>query len=232
MPVARLSAANECEHVLEALVLEEGSASCPAFRHVLNACRYRNASIAADLPHLVARLHEAPGVVELVHQHALVPDAQDFIADAAAAFTVERLYIADLISAAGRPPGTPNEAATVAASRDQRRVLSLIGASERPGCGLGATIALLLDWPSIRQALDAASKPLGVPPPRCALPVAGEIKEMLALVDLASLPQRNIVFGARQLLAQHCSLWDIAEARADARRHADHPPEDDQPFAS
>ena len=65
--------------------------------------------------------------------------------------------------------------------------------------------------------LDRAAARVGLEVPQCALPDAGSIAE--ALEDAAAAPgaERAIRFGAEQLLLQHRALFDLLEARCEAR---------------
>jgi hypothetical protein len=230
--VARSLAANDCEGFPDALVLLEGSAAQPAYRDLMKACRAPSTGVAADVPHLVASLHGSPALLDIVNRAAVMAEAAGWIVHACAAFTIERQFLTELIVAAGPPPSTPQEAQTLAAIRDARRVLSLLGGSERQGCALGAVIALLLDWPAIRSMLDVTARPLGVAVPPCLLPGSAEIEALLLRLSPDADLERKLTFGARQLLAQHRALWSIAQSRADARRHMDPPYRTDQSLAS
>lgn len=230
--MGRSLAANDSGGFPDALVLLEGSAAQPAFRDLMKACRSPSTGVAADMPHLVASLHGAPALLDIVNRSAVVAEAAGWVAHACAAFTIERQFLTELIVAAGPPPGTPDEARTLAAIRDGRRVLAMLGASEREGCALGAAIALLLDWPVIREVLDVAARPLGVQVPRCQMPGDAEIHALLARLAPTADLERKLTFGARQLLAQHRALWSVVQARYDARRAVDPGYRADQPLAS
>ena len=78
-------------------------------------------------------------------------------------------------------------------------------------------MALVLDWSAIRRCLDSAARRLGVEPP---LYPAADRDAVVALADsYAAAPavQRALLFGAEQILVQHHGLWDLLEARREAR---------------
>jgi hypothetical protein len=94
----------------------------------------------------------------------------------------------------------------------------MLAQSERNGCALGAAVAVVLDWAEMRIALDAAARRFGVEaPPYRAADRAG----IAALADsfgAALAAQRAMLFGAEQILHQHRGLWDLLEARHEARQ--------------
>lgn len=172
----------------------------------------------ADALHIVCMLHgRHPGV----HDHALAhgqPDAVvPWLEEAAAAFILEREWLALLVSAAGPLPSTPGQAESEAAVSGQRHALDTLVQSDRAGCAMGAAAALVLDWTAIRRLLDVAGHRLGLDPHLDQLP--DPISTATALDSIASGPgaERAALFGAQQFLAQQRGLWDLLEARAAAR---------------
>jgi hypothetical protein len=98
-----------------------------------------------------------------------------------------------------------------------RHAIEMLAQSERKGCALGAAVAMVLDWASIRTVLDAAGQRFGVTvrPHRLA-----RTADVAALVDTACVTaslERALLFGAGQIALQHHGLWDLLEARAEAR---------------
>ncbi|HEX8262544.1 MAG TPA: hypothetical protein VF547_06700, partial [Allosphingosinicella sp.] len=129
----------------------------------------------------------------------------------------ERAYLARLAVAAGPVPSTPGSAGTDAAVLGQRHAMETLASSERRGCALGAAMALVLDWSAIRVCLDSAAVRFGVDSPVYA---AADRETLVALADsyAGSAPvQRALLFGAEQILIQHHGLWDLLEARREAR---------------
>ena len=136
---------------------------------------------------------------------------------AVSGFAGERAYIVALIAAVGSLPSTPGHAESEAAMAGQRHALEMLARSERSGCAIGAAMALVLDWPAVRQVMDAAACDVGVSPPAVRLPDReGTARTFAALATSASF-ERAALFGAQQALAQQRGLWSLLEARASAR---------------
>jgi len=87
----------------------------------------------------------------------------------------------------------------------------------RKGCTLGATTALVQDWRAIRAVLDRAAERAGVESPSCSLPTDDSIGEAIAAGTDGLASDRALAFGADQMLLQHRALFDLLEARAEAR---------------
>src|SRR4051812_680032 len=82
--------------------------------HPMPASLY-GASVAvrdlADAVHALCWLHgRHPGVIDYAVEHNGQPAAQDWLEEAAAAFTDERTYLAQLTAASGPLPSTPGQA--------------------------------------------------------------------------------------------------------------------------
>jgi hypothetical protein len=89
--------------------------------------------------------------------------------------------------------------------------------SERDGCALGAATALVCDWWPVRRLLDRAAARAGSEAPAPSLP---DESSVVAIVDSAATTPgsaRALSFGGEQLLLQHRALFDLLEARAEAR---------------
>ena len=137
---------------------------------------------------------------------------------AAESFERERLFLVRLTSAVGPLPSTPGAAETEATTNAQRNALEILATSERRGCALGAAAALVGDWWPIRRLLDRAASRAGIDAPAPALP---DEQSILAVIEAASdtpASERALGFGAEQLLLQHRGLFDLLEARSEARR--------------
>ncbi|WP_235519523.1 DUF6975 family protein [Sphingomonas sp. Leaf22] len=172
----------------------------------------------ADALHQLCTLHgRHPGVVDLASSATNNPAAEDWLARAGAAFVEERAYLIRVAAAAGPPPGTPGQAATEAALATQRNAIDLLSRSVRPGCALGAAIAVTLDWPVIRRPLDAAAERMGIDVIPCTLPSPAQTRQLIAAVAMNAAVERAMTFGIQQLLAQHRGLWDLIAARAESR---------------
>lgn len=200
------------------LCAAEGSASHP-YTHSfeLNASPIASRNLA-DALHLFTFLHGAHhGLVDRAAARNVVAEADDWFARACAGFAAERSYMAQLIVAAGPAPSTPGDAATSAAVLAQRHSLDTMAQSDRYGCALGAAAGLVLDWLPIRAVLDLAAERMHLEPAPLLLPGEEETAAMLAVLPEQPRLERTLAFGARQILIQHGSLWDLLETRAGAR---------------
>ena len=158
----------------------------------------------ADLIHYLCVLHgRYPGLIDHAAARAVEPEARAWLANATYAFAGERAYLARLAVAAGPVPSTPGSGGTDAAVLGQRHAMETLALSERRGCALGAAMALVLDWGVIRTCLDAAA-----------------VADLADLYAATAPVQRALLFGAEQILVQHHGLWDLLEARQQARAAA------------
>lgn len=205
--------------VLAALADADGSARHP----FVQAMGERGAATRdlADAIHLLCGLHgRHPGITDHALTRSPSPAAESWLEEAASAFAEERALLARLTAAAGPIPSTPGQAESEAAVTHQIHALDTLGQSDRAGCAMGAAIALVLDWRSIRGVLDAAADRAGLTLPPSALPIEAETATLAATLAGNPAIERAMSFGAQQLLAQHRALWDLAEARMSARdRH-------------
>lgn len=173
----------------------------------------------ADVVHFLCLLHgRHPGLVDHAFESTTCIASQRWLGLAAPAFAVERLYLTRLAVAVGPVPSTPGSAESEAAVMGQRHAMQMLARSERKGCPLGATIALIVDWQAIRPLLDRAAHRLGLEPATSELPGRDTIDAVLG--EIASEPGvgRALNFGAEQVLVQHRGLLDLLEARQSARR--------------
>ena len=90
--------------------------------------------------------------------------------------------------------------------------------SDRRGCALGAALAFAIDWAAVRTVLNAAARRLGIEPAPCRLGGPDELAAVAESATDAIGSERAILFGAQQLALQHRGLWDLLEARQQARR--------------
>ncbi|WP_245942200.1 DUF6975 family protein [Sphingomonas gilva] len=173
----------------------------------------------ADAVHHLCLLHgRHPGVIDHAGLHTVHDGARGWLIDAAEGFASERGVLTRLVVAAGPMPSTPNHAEAESAITTQRHALDMLSQSDRNGCAIGAAFALALDWAAIRDVLAEAARRFGVDMPESALPPAFETAIVAATVGEAPAIERAMLFGAQQLIAQHRGLWDLLEARAEARR--------------
>ncbi|MEA3065859.1 MAG: hypothetical protein QOJ27_2311 [Sphingomonadales bacterium] len=207
--------------LLMARLAEHGSAAHPYPAGRLWLKSPDAARDLADLIHYLCVLHgRYPGLVDHAAARVVEPEARAWLTGATYAFAGERAYLARLAVAAGPVPSTPGAAGTDAAMLGQRHAMETLALSERRGCALGAAMALVLDWAAVRTCLDNAATRFGVAAPAYS---AADRESVMALADLyaAAAPvQRALLFGAEQILVQHHGLWDLLEARREARAAA------------
>lgn len=171
-----------------------------------------------DFVHLLCAVYgRQPTVVELALGSAPPAPVRAWLESATSAFERERLYLVRLTSAVGPVPSTPGAAETEAALLAQRHALETLARSERSGCALGAATALVADWFALRPLLDKVAVRVGVDVPPCALPDEPSIFDVLEAGAGSLAAERAIRFGAEQLLLQQRALFDLLEARSEAR---------------
>ena len=171
-----------------------------------------------DAVHLIASIYgRQPGPIDLALLRAPAGPVRTWLTRAADAFERERLFLLRLTALVGPAPSTPGHAETEAAMLAQRHALDTLAQSERQGCALGTATALVGDWGAIRCLLDAVARRVGCDIPPCGLPDDAAVATVLDLAAVSPASDRAIRFGAEQLLLQHRGLFDLLEARADAR---------------
>jgi len=201
------------------LVAAEGSARDPYAATLFRGSPpTRNLS---DAVHGLCMLHgRHPGVIETVAQKSHASGASTLLIEAVETFAAERAALVRLVAAVGPLPSTPGQAESEAAIAGQRHALDTLVSSDRRGCPIGAALALLLDWPTVRRVLDVGYARFDIDPPAFSPPPGRRGAELIAaLADTAAF-ERAMLFGAQQLLAQHRALWQLLESRAAARGDA------------
>jgi hypothetical protein len=172
----------------------------------------------ADAIHLLCSLHgHYPGLIEVALQRCPKGIVRNWLDHASEAFERERLYLVRLTSAVGPLPSTPGAAETEASLVAARHALETLATSEREGCALGAATALVCDWWPVRRLLDRAAARVGTEAPAPSLP---DESSVVAIVESAAQTlgsSRALGFGGEQLILQHRALFDLLEARAEAR---------------
>jgi hypothetical protein len=202
--------------LLLACVAEHGSATHAWFESPTLAAGPDAARNLADAIHYLSALHgRQPGIVDHAATRTVEPAGRAWLTIAAAAMADERVYLARLSVAAGPIPSTPGGSGSETAILSQRAALATLASSDRRGCALGAALAFAADWLAIRRVLDAAAKRLGVDPRPLGLGDAATFREV---ADSAAECERALLFGGQQLALQHRALWDLLEARQQARR--------------
>jgi len=201
-----------------ARVAAHGLAGHPHAVHLASASGPLAARDLADAVHLLCSLYgRHPGLVELALGHAPAGPVRDWLAAASDAFERERLYLVRLTAAVGPLPSTPGSAETESVLGSQRHAIETLALSERRGCALGATTALVADWGAVRLVLDRAALRMGVEVPACSLPGADAVAAVIGAAVDGLAAERALGFGGEQLLLQNRGLFDLLEARADAR---------------
>lgn len=204
--------------LLDALVMQGGTASHPYVlsRKLIDG---RNATRnLADAVHFFGILHgRQPALVDLAAATMVEPLEREWIDLAARAFARERAYLSRLSVAAGPMPSTVGQMQCEATVLAQSHAIAMLGESERRGCAMGAALALALDWRAVRAVLDSAGARLDVPAQPAALPDLIVTARLIAQAVANPVIERAMMFGARQMLAQHRGLWDLLGTREAVR---------------
>lgn len=218
-PVAARNSSSLAEAQL-ARVTTDGCASHPHRTALLAGNGAEAARDLADAVHLLCAIHgRFPGLADLALNHCPAGSTRDWLRDAAESFDRERLFLVRLTSAVGPLPSTPGAAACEASLVAQRHAIETLAKSERNGCTLGACAALIQDWRSIRAVLDKAAERSGIEVPAGSLPDDSSIAAAIATGVGGPGSERALAFGSEQMLLQHRGLFDLLEARAEARQH-------------
>lgn len=197
-------------------IAEQGCSAHPHLLALVNASGRHLARDLADAVHVLCSLHgRHPGLIEIVQQQG--HGDGEWLRHAAARFEEERLLLVRLTAAVGPLPSTPGAAETQASLLGQRHALETLAASERRGCALGAAVALVEDWRALREVLERAAARAGIDSGESRLPDAASVRTVVAGALGAQAIDRAFAFGAEQLLLQHRALFDLLEARAEAR---------------
>ena len=201
-----------------ARVAADGCARHPHLVTLLEAVGPNCGRDLADAVHLLCHLHgRYPGLIELALQRSRSSEAQAWLEHASEAFERERLYLVRLTASVGPLPSTPGAAQTEASLSAARHALETLATSERTGCALGAATALVGDWWSIRRILDRAASRAGIDCPAPSLPDEASIVDVIGRASETPASERALGFGGEQLILQHRALFDLFEARTEAR---------------
>ena len=219
LSVAKAAGAGTGELLL-ACVADHGSTGHPYFASEALTAGPDSARNLADAVHFLCALHgRHPGVIDHAAGRTPESDARAWLIAAGEAMTVERQYLTRLAVAAGPVPSTPGGAGSETAVIAQSGALATLAQSDRHGCALGAAFAFVADWGPIRDLLDAVARRLGVEAP----PRGVGTESLRPIADSAGASpavERAMLFGAQQLALQHRALWDLLEARFEARAGA------------
>jgi hypothetical protein len=201
-----------------ARVAADGTARHPHLNALLETSGPNSGRDLADAVHLLCSLHgRYPGLIEVALQRCTSIEARSWLEHASEAFERERLYLVRLTASVGPLPSTPGAAETESSLSAARHALETLATSERNGCALGAATALVGDWWPIRRLLDRAASRAGIDCPVPALPDEASILGVIARASDTPSSERALAFGGQQLLLQHRALFDLLEARTEAR---------------
>ena len=201
-----------------ARVAGDGCVRHPYLNALLEASGPHTGRDLSDAVHLLCSLHgRHPGLIEIAVHHCPNPSTQKWLAEASESFERERLYLVRLTSAVGPLPSTPGAAETESSLVAARHALETLANSERKGCALGAATALIGDWWPIRRLLDRAAARVGIQCPAPSLPDEPSVIQAINQSSDGLASERALAFGGEQLLLQHRALFDLLEARAEAR---------------
>src|SRR4051794_37635664 len=201
-----------------ARVASEGCGRHSYLNSLLEASGRHAGRDLADAVHLLCSLHgRYPGLIEIALQRCPKGPVQDWLSRASDSFERERLYVVRLTSAVGPLPSTPGAAETEASLVGARHAIETLAMSERNGCALGAATALVGDWWPIRRLLDRAATRAGIESPAPSLPDEASVVAVIHQGAGEPSSARALAFGGEQLLLQHRALFDLLEARAEAR---------------
>lgn len=207
--------------VLETLVTADGTnGHVHATKARASGMRGSGLSLAdlADAASYLCLLHgRHPGVIDHATTRVADSGARAWLIRAADAFARERAYLTQVTVAVGPAPSTAGQSDCEATVSQQRHALDILAQSDRRGCAMGAAISLVLDWPAVREVLDAAAIQVGLEPHPCDLPNLTSTQAVVRAIGGDPAIDRAIIFGARQLLSQHRGLWDLLQARAEIR---------------
>jgi hypothetical protein len=172
----------------------------------------------SDAVHFICMLHgRHPGVVDHASNRCVDTAARLWLEASATAFAAERDFLTRLAAAAGPIPSTPGGAATESTVLSQRHAIEMLAQSERNGCAVGAAIAVILDWSAVRPVLDAAARRFGADATAPGLSAPSSISAFATSFASGAAIERAALFGAEQIAVQHHGLWDLLEARQQAR---------------
>jgi hypothetical protein len=201
-----------------ARVAGDGCARHSHLNSLLEAAGPHSGRDLADAVHLLCSLHgRYPGLIEIALQRCPKGETREWLARASDAFERERLYLVRLTAAVGPIPSTPGAAETEASLVAARHALETLATSEREGCALGAATALVGDWWPIRRLLDRAAARVGTDTPAPSLPDEASVVAIIDHSTGTASSGRALAFGGEQMLLQHRMLFDLLEARAEAR---------------
>lgn len=216
MPETQLSASVQTG--LMDHVSEHGSFSSQYVSRINSNFSILDTADIADISHFLCVLHgRHPGVVDHASGKSTEPEARNWFVQAMDGFASERAFLTKLTVSAGPISGVSANDQSNAALMGQRKAMELLSQSDRNGCALGASLALVLDWQSIRPVLEQIALKLDVEPRQWPLPSVEQTETLYSQISESAATARAARFGADQILSQHRGLWQLLEARRNAR---------------
>ncbi len=199
-------------------VAEHGTQSASYIETIESDFTALSGADIADIAHFLCVLHgRHPGVVDHAATKTADVVAREWLVEAMDGFSAERAFLTTLTVAAGPISGVRTEDQSNATVLAQRKALEMLSQSDRNGCALGASFALVLDWQAIRPLLEKVAIKLGIEPRKAILPSAEATHVLNTELSQSSAVERAINFGVDQILTQHRGLWQLLEARKNAR---------------
>ncbi len=199
-------------------VIEHGTQSASYVQAINDDFGVLSGADVADIAHFLCILHgRHPGVVDHAATKTADIVAREWLVEAMDGFSAERAFLTTLTVAAGPITGIRSEDQSNATVLAQRKALEMLSQSDRSGCALGASFALVLDWQAIRPLLEKIAVKLGIEPRTDILPSAESTHLLNVELAKVSAVERAINFGVDQILTQHRGLWQLLEARRNAR---------------
>ena len=172
----------------------------------------------ADIAHFLCILHgRHPGVIDNAATKTTDDAARKWLVQATDGFVAERAFLTKLTVAAGPVSGVSASDQSNAAVHGQRKALEMLSQSDRNGCAIGAAIALVSDWQSIRNILERMALRVGVEARSSILPDLATTATLRDELSKSAALERALNFGSEQLLGQHRGLWQLLEARRNTR---------------
>lgn len=207
------------QHNLVDYVREHGSFSVAYVRTMTDDFGSLSGADIADLAHYLCILHgRHPGVVDHAATKTADVSARKWLVHAMEAFSAERAFLTKLTVAAGPISGVGGSDQSNATVLAQRKALEMLSQSDRDGCALGASFALVLDWYAVRPLLENAAIKFGIEPRDQNMPSVDSTLQLSTALNQNLGIERAVNFGADQILAQHRGLWQLLEARRRSRQ--------------
>lgn len=198
------------------LVQGTGTACHPHALRLIEMGRHAPREIVADTLHFLGLIHgRKPSLFEVIAEAPLNRKLPDWIRDAAVAAAGDRALLGQMVVAAGPVPSLGRQIQAEEAAGGTRRAFLTLARSDRFGCALGAGAALALDWPAVQQVTQALARALRIESTRRPWPTQDSILASLGnLAEGDARVSRALLFGARTLVSQNRTFWDLLETRA------------------